>query len=118
MQVGKLYQVQGRVTSVPVYERVHMHYPINNDYTYTPGDIYDRHIDWYDPADREWGYRFCRLTLNPDDIFMVLEINTRVVHAWSTHVRPDHIGIRFLKGDITGWIYQPLDSPCFKLISP
>lgn len=116
MQVGKLYRVMDRVMSIPVYERVHYNYPDpNEDYYLTVHD--DRLVDWYDPTDKEWGYKNSQNDLRPGDIFMILEINHHVLHAWSGICRPHHVGIRFLKGDVSGWLYQPIDSPSFKEIA-
>ncbi len=112
LQVGKLYYVNDRIMGIPVYERVHYNYPDPNDDYYVA--VYDnRFIDWYDPGDRGWGYRYNRDDLRAGDIIMVLSINENVQHAWSAPHRSDYVAVKFLRGDMTGWIYQPRDSGAF-----
>ena len=112
IQVGKIYCVGYRVMSITVYERVQYNYPDpNEDYYLATHD--NRFIDWFDPLEREWGYRYSKTDLKSGDIILVLDINRRVQHAWSSGCRPDHVAIKFLKGDVIGWIYQPLNSAAF-----
>lgn len=116
IQVGKIYCIGERVMSIPIYERVHYYYPDpNEDYYLATHD--NRFIDWFDPLDRDWGYRYSKNELRPGDIILVLDINRRVQHAWAMGCRPDHVAVKFLKGDIVGWLYQPLDSPAFLEVS-
>ncbi len=116
-QVGKLYKVNPRVMSVPIYDRVPMYYP-TIDENYSSLEYLERHIDWYDPDEPKWGYRFSRHSLDPYDIFMIVGLHMHVTHAWSITPRPQHIGVQILKGDIIGWLYQPADGHGFTLISP
>ena len=113
LRVGKIYRINDRIMGIPVYERVHYNYPDPNDDYYVA--MYDnRFIDWYDPSERGWGYRYNRDDLRGGDIILVLEINTKVLHAWAGVIRPEHVAVKFLKEDIVGWLYQPLDSVAFE----
>lgn len=112
LQVGKLYYVNERIINIPIYERVHYLYPDPSEDFYV--SMYDnRFIDWYDPVDSGWGYRYNRDDLRSGDIILILDINENVLNAWSMPNRPDYIAIKFLRGDMTGWIYQPRDSGAF-----
>ena len=101
-----------RILSVPVYERVLYSYPNPDEDFYV--SIYDnRFIDWYDPRERDWGYRYSRSDLISGDIFLVIDINPSVIHAWAGPNRLDYVAVKFLKGDVSGWLYQPMDTKAF-----
>lgn len=109
IQVGKIYSIGHRVMSMPIYERVYYSYPDpNEDYYLATHD--NRFIDWFDPTDREWGYRYSKNDLKAGDIILVLDINRRVQHVWSSGCRPDHVAIKFLMGEMIGWLYQSVES--------
>ncbi len=118
IQVGKLYILNDHVMTLPLYERVNYYYPDPEEDYYL--QLHDnRFIDWFDPGEPGWGYRYGQSGLKPGVQFLVLDINPRVQHLWaaSSSHKADYVAIRILIGDTVSYIYQPPYSHIFTEIT-